>query len=55
MKTESNNEDNKEDADLSEIPTKCVKETREIQVKCKVVFIDFEGRSDGDSVLKVRI
>jgi len=24
-----------------------------LEVKCTVTFIDFEGRSDGDSVLKI--
>ncbi len=30
-----------------------VRETVELDVKCKVEYIDFEGRSDGHSLLKI--
>ncbi|CAK8692471.1 unnamed protein product [Clavelina lepadiformis] len=38
---------------VEEIPTKCVREQVTIEVKCSVTFIDFEGRSDGESMLKI--
>nr|CAB3233517.1 cleavage and polyadenylation specificity factor subunit 2 [Phallusia mammillata] len=36
-----------------ETPTKCVREILGVEVKCSVSFIDFEGRSDGESMLKI--
>ena len=36
-----------------EAPTKCITETVELEVKCSVRYIDFEGRSDGESMLKI--
>ena len=36
-----------------EAPTKCITETIEVEVKCSVRYIDFEGRSDGESMLKI--
>jgi len=36
-----------------ERPTKCVSEKRSLKIKCKLAFIDYEGRSDGDSVKKI--
>ena len=36
-----------------EIPTKCVTEEKEIIVKSKIYFIDYEGRSDGESIRKL--
>ncbi|VDK54435.1 unnamed protein product [Anisakis simplex] len=36
-----------------EWPTKCISQITKIEVLCKVEFIDFEGRSDGDSVKKI--
>ena len=35
------------------IPTKTIFETINLDVKCSVKYIDFEGRSDGASMLKV--
>lgn len=39
--------------DMSEVPTKCVQQTLNLNVKAQIQFIDFEGRSDGESVLKL--
>ena len=36
-----------------EIPTKCVTSRIKTQVNCKVKFIDFEGRSDGESIKRI--
>lgn len=38
---------------LVERPTKCITSRKLIEVNCQVQFIDFEGRSDGDSLLKI--
>ncbi|XP_026691028.2 cleavage and polyadenylation specificity factor subunit 2-like [Ciona intestinalis] len=38
---------------VEEAPTKCVTETVFIEMKCTISFIDFEGRSDGESMLKI--
>jgi cleavage and polyadenylation specificity factor subunit 2 len=40
-------------ADLSEVPTKCVQQNLTIHIKAQIQFIDFEGRSDGESVMKL--
>ncbi|CAF1052808.1 unnamed protein product [Brachionus calyciflorus] len=36
-----------------EIPTKCIKETLTLDIRCKIVYIDYEGRSDGESIKKI--
>ena len=36
-----------------EAPTKCVSGQRVFAVKASVDFIDFEGRSDGESIKKL--
>lgn len=58
-------EDNKENADMKQeetnhhpeialdIPTKCVQISRTINVNASVTYIDFEGRSDGESLQKI--
>lgn len=38
---------------LVERPTKCVSSRKLIEVNAQVQFIDFEGRSDGESLLKI--
>lgn len=38
---------------MSDIPTKCVQTTRTIAVNASVTYIDFEGRSDGESLQKI--
>ncbi|XP_038072490.1 cleavage and polyadenylation specificity factor subunit 2-like isoform X2 [Patiria miniata] len=37
----------------ADIPTKCVSREVTLEVKCSVNFIDFEGRSDGESIKKL--
>lgn len=58
-------EDNKENIEMkqdeamhhpeiaSDIPTKCVQLTRTIAVNASITYIDFEGRSDGESLQKI--
>ena len=36
-----------------EIPTKCVKSIESFDIVANVMFIDFEGRSDGESIRKI--
>ncbi|XP_063705620.1 probable cleavage and polyadenylation specificity factor subunit 2 [Culicoides brevitarsis] len=42
-----------EDTLLAERPSKCISSRKLIEVNAQVQFIDFEGRSDGDSLLKI--
>uniref|UniRef100_T1J0U4 Cleavage and polyadenylation specificity factor subunit 2 n=1 Tax=Strigamia maritima TaxID=126957 RepID=T1J0U4_STRMM len=46
-------EANEEIADISEVPTKCIRSQQMIDINCSVQFIDFEGRSDGESIRKI--
>lgn len=39
--------------DVKETPTKCILLNRTVQVNANVQYIDFEGRSDGESLLKI--
>ncbi|KAK6644493.1 hypothetical protein RUM43_000760 [Polyplax serrata] len=36
-----------------EVPTKCITYNKEIMIKAQIQFIDFEGRSDGESIQKI--
>lgn len=38
---------------LVETPNKCISSRKLIEINAQVQFIDFEGRSDGDSLLKI--
>lgn len=38
---------------VKEVPTKCVSERRTFIVNASIQFIDFEGRSDGESIKKI--
>jgi cleavage and polyadenylation specificity factor subunit 2 len=40
-------------ADITEVPTKCISVMKTVRVMAQVQFIDFEGRSDGESLLKI--
>lgn len=42
-----------EPIDKEEVPTKCVSSTQNFHVKCSIQFIDFEGRTDGESIAKL--
>lgn len=56
IKTEDGaDQDNVKDDDLAllEKPTKCVTSRRLVDINAQVQFIDFEGRSDGDSLFKI--
>ncbi|XP_010880557.2 cleavage and polyadenylation specificity factor subunit 2 isoform X1 [Esox lucius] len=37
----------------SKVPTKCTSSTESIEIKARVTYIDYEGRSDGDSIKKI--
>lgn len=37
----------------TDIPTKCIQVTRTMTVNASVTYIDFEGRSDGESLQKI--
>ncbi|KAK8734330.1 hypothetical protein OTU49_006128, partial [Cherax quadricarinatus] len=39
--------------DIEEVPSKCVAQTVTVRVAAQVLFIDFEGRSDGESIRKI--
>lgn len=39
--------------EITEQPTKCIVLQRTVQVNCQVQYIDFEGRSDGESLMKI--
>lgn len=39
--------------DLSEVPTKCVAATVTLDINANIQYIDFEGRSDGESIKKI--
>uniref|UniRef100_A0A3B3QC40 Cleavage and polyadenylation specificity factor subunit 2 n=1 Tax=Paramormyrops kingsleyae TaxID=1676925 RepID=A0A3B3QC40_9TELE len=47
------NGDEPMDQDLSDVPTKCTSTTETIEIKARVTYIDYEGRSDGDSIKKI--
>ena len=39
--------------DISEVPTKCIASLKTVDINANIVFIDFEGRSDGESIKKL--
>merc|ERR1712027_45779 len=39
--------------DKEEVPTKCVTSVQSFQVNCGIQYIDFEGRTDGESIMKL--
>ncbi|MBN3325443.1 CPSF2 factor, partial [Atractosteus spatula] len=41
------------DQDLSDVPTKCISSTETLEIKARITYIDYEGRSDGDSIKKI--
>uniref|UniRef100_UPI00358E8751 cleavage and polyadenylation specificity factor subunit 2 n=1 Tax=Myxine glutinosa TaxID=7769 RepID=UPI00358E8751 len=41
------------DRDLGDIPTKCISNLETIEMKAKMIYIDYEGRSDGESIKKL--
>ncbi|XP_062857770.1 cleavage and polyadenylation specificity factor subunit 2 [Trichomycterus rosablanca] len=47
------NGDERMDQDLSVIPTKCTSSTETLEIRARVAYIDYEGRSDGDSIKKI--
>uniref|UniRef100_A0A182T530 Cleavage and polyadenylation specificity factor subunit 2 n=1 Tax=Anopheles maculatus TaxID=74869 RepID=A0A182T530_9DIPT len=53
IKQEDIKKEKDEEASLLDKPTKCVQSRKPIEVNAQVQFIDFEGRSDGESLLKI--
>lgn len=47
------NGDEPMDQDLADVPTKCTSSMETLEVKARVTYIDYEGRSDGDSIKKI--
>jgi len=39
--------------DKEEVPTKCISSTQTFQINCGIQYIDFEGRTDGESIMKL--
>jgi cleavage and polyadenylation specificity factor subunit 2 len=56
VKTEVTTKTNKEEPTtpvLEELPTQCISVKETFDVEANVIFIDFEGRSDGESMRKI--
>ncbi|XP_017267215.1 cleavage and polyadenylation specificity factor subunit 2 [Kryptolebias marmoratus] len=47
------NGDEPMDQDLSVVPTKCISSVENLEIKARITYIDYEGRSDGDSIKKI--
>ncbi len=39
--------------DKEEVPTKCISSVQAFQINCGIQYIDFEGRTDGESIMKL--
>ncbi|XP_052898532.1 probable cleavage and polyadenylation specificity factor subunit 2 isoform X2 [Anopheles moucheti] len=53
IKAEDIKKEKDEEVTILDKPTKCVQARKPIEVNAQVQFIDFEGRSDGESLLKI--
>ncbi len=51
--SEFNTENQTAPPEASEVPTKCVVAGQTFRVKCKILYMDFEGQCEGESMLKV--
>uniref|UniRef100_A0A3Q3WY85 Cleavage and polyadenylation specificity factor subunit 2 n=1 Tax=Mola mola TaxID=94237 RepID=A0A3Q3WY85_MOLML len=47
------NGDEPMDQDLSVLPTKCISSIENLEIRARITYIDYEGRSDGDSIKKI--
>lgn len=47
------NGDEPMDQDLSVLPTKCISNVESLEIRARITYIDYEGRSDGDSIKKI--
>uniref|UniRef100_A0A672GF25 Cleavage and polyadenylation specificity factor subunit 2 n=1 Tax=Salarias fasciatus TaxID=181472 RepID=A0A672GF25_SALFA len=47
------NGDEPMDQDLSVVPTKCISSIENLEIRARITYIDYEGRSDGDSIKKI--
>jgi len=50
---DADNADGANSGDLTDVPTKCLMSNKTLEILANVVFIDFEGRSDGESVKRI--
>ncbi|CAH0389357.1 unnamed protein product [Bemisia tabaci] len=50
---EANQEEEETLEDIHEVPSKCIQYSRTVNVLCQIEYIDFEGRSDGESLTKI--
>ena len=41
------------DADVKEVPTKCIRSITKLEALCQLAYIEFEGVSDGESVRRL--
>ncbi|CAM9498245.1 unnamed protein product [Lampetra fluviatilis] len=39
--------------DLTDVPTKCISSSHTVEIRAKLIYIDYEGRSDGESLKKL--
>ncbi|KAI2797545.1 cleavage and polyadenylation specificity factor subunit 2 [Blomia tropicalis] len=46
-------EDMEQSEKVKQPPTKCIKTDEKVEVECRIEFIDFEGRSDGESLKRI--
>ena len=55
IKAEDIKKEKEKDDDIFSVdkPTKCISSRKLIEINAQVQFIDFEGRSDGESLLKI--
>uniref|UniRef100_A0A8C3ADF8 Cleavage and polyadenylation specificity factor subunit 2 n=1 Tax=Cyclopterus lumpus TaxID=8103 RepID=A0A8C3ADF8_CYCLU len=53
MESGMTNGDEPMDQDLSVVPTKCVSSIENLEIRARIMYIDYEGRSDGDSIKKI--
>lgn len=53
MTTESVAREDESSQDITEVPTKCVAATVTLDINANIQYIDFEGRSDGESIKKI--
>ncbi|KFB52768.1 hypothetical protein ZHAS_00021031 [Anopheles sinensis] len=53
IKTEDIKKEKDDELTVLDKPTKCVQSRKPIEINAQVQFIDFEGRSDGESLLKI--
>jgi len=53
QQTLENMQEEMELLEIKETPTKCITQTINLDIRCQLAYIDFEGRSDGESVKRI--